>query len=157
MERVNDILQKISSIKIDDISGKYIFRLSFLYCIKAFLFLIILVALFFTQLYKFANQNMLQKGIWAVLLIYIIFYIYRLLKYKIVVDGKILYYEKNKIDLKKINKIQLMRTKVGGTKYDNCVALISEDKIKYVIRLNISEKYKFIALVSKISKVKVEI
>lgn len=156
MEQVSEILKKISKIKVDITQKKYTFRLSMLYCVKAFLFLAIIVAIFFMQIHKFAKQNLLQKAIWVILLLYIIFYLYRLFKYKIRIENDILYYEKSNIDLKKVNKIQLMRTRVGGSKYDNCLALYTDDKVRYIVRLNISNKYLFIALVSRIAKVKVE-
>lgn len=156
MEQVSEILRKISEVKVDIKQNKYTFRLSLIYCIKAFLFLAVIVAIFFMQIHKFSKQNLFQKAIWFILLLYILFYLYRLFRYKIRIEDNILYYEKSKIDLKTVNKIQLMRTRVGGSKYDNCLALYTDEKVRYIVRLNISNKYLFIALVSKIAKVKVE-
>ena len=99
---------------------------------------------------------MLQYVILVVIVVYIIYYMYKLIKYRIVIDENILIYEKNRINLKDIVKLQFMRTRVGGSKYDNCIALLTKDK-RYIIRLNMEKKYLFIALLMKITKLKVEV
>lgn len=156
MEQVNEILKQVSKIRLENLDEKYTFRLSLKYCIKAFLFLAVIIAVFLLEIGKFSKRGIIQKAICVLLLIYIVFYLYKLIKYKIVIENYTLIYDKNKVDLRKIKKIQLMRTRVGGSKYDNCLMILTNENIKYIIRLNISDKYKFIALISKISKMKVE-
>lgn len=155
MEQVNEILEKVKKETVDT-NIKHTFRLSFMYSLKAIVFLVIIISLFVLNIAKFSKKHMLQYVILVVIVVYIIYYMYKLIKYRIVIDENILIYEKNRINLKDIVKLQFMRTRVGGSKYDNCIALLTKDK-RYIIRLNMEKKYLFIALLMKITKLKVEV
>ncbi len=156
MEKIDDILEKVSEQKLDEQQEKSVFYLEKSYYIKSLILIAVLVFVIFTEIYKFSRKPLLQIIIIVLVILYLAFYIYKLFKYKLVIDNNILSYGKTKINLKEIKSVKLMRTHVGGTKYDNCLALIDNKNERYIIRLNISNKYLFIAKISKITKKKVE-
>ena len=73
MEQVNEILEKVKKETVDT-NIKHTFRLSFMYSLKAIVFLVIIIALFVLNIAKFSKKHMLQYAILVVIVVYIIYY-----------------------------------------------------------------------------------
>ncbi|WP_067139848.1 hypothetical protein [Oceanivirga salmonicida] len=155
MNKIEQFFEKLKTNNITEIQDKYIFTISKSYYLKVFLFILIISI---NILYTVRNIHSLNIIVVILLLFissYVIYSIYTVLTYKLIIENKKLIFEKNVIDLTKVDSLKIVMARIGGTKFDSCLELISEKK-KYIIRLNLNKSIDFVTIISKISGKKVE-
>lgn len=157
MEKLHVLLEKVKETKIDRTKQNYTFKISRNYFLRSILFISIIIVLLIYSITHMERKNILTLSLLTGITIYICNYLYRISKYKIELKDKTLVFEKNIIDLTKVEKLSLKYTRIGGSKYDNCLELITQDKKRFVFRLNITNHYEFVALISDISKMEVSL
>lgn len=154
---LEDFLEKVKKCDIDALKS-YKFRLSNSYFIRSVIFIVSISILSTYNIYSYwSKKNILALTLFAGITLYICYYIFELFSYSItVIDNNLIVRKNLKIDLKQIKSLRLLPfVKVGVKTYRNCLEIITNENNRYIIKLNISNKYNFVALISKISGVEV--
>ena len=71
MEKIDDILEKVSEQKLDEQQEKSVFRLEKSYYIKSLILIVVLVFVIFTEIYKFSRKPLLQIIIIVLVILYL--------------------------------------------------------------------------------------
>ncbi|WP_068267924.1 hypothetical protein [Caviibacter abscessus] len=154
---LEDFLEKIKKCDVD-MSKSYKFRLSNSYFIKSIIFIISIIILSTYNIYSYwSKKNILALTLFGIITIYICYYIFELFSYNISIkDNKLIVKKNLKINLKEVKSLKILPfTKVGVKVYRNCLEIITNENKRYIISLDISNKYNFVALISKIADIEV--
>ncbi len=155
MEKIDKFLENLEKYKVSELKDKYVFRISKSYYLRVFLFIAIIAI---NGIYTYRNIKRLNFILVFLLFLisaYVMYSIYTVLIYKVIVENNKIIVGKNIIPLENIKSLRIINARVGGAKFDTCLELVEEGK-KYIIRLNIDEKYKFVSVISKITNVEVK-
>lgn len=131
-----------------------VYRLSFSYYLRAFIFLGIIVFNFVFTINNIRKYNYIVLFLLAIISIYIIYYIYTVLSFKIILNETTLINGKIKVDLKNIDEMYLTKRLIAR-KLEECLVII-EGSNRYIVRLNISKKEEFLNNLKNLSKKNIE-
>lgn len=152
-----DILKKINEVEVP--INKRIYRISNSYLIRALIF----VGLLSFVLYRFFHKISYDfKGLFFLLLqillfCYILFYIYKVVSYRVYVDDEKIVQGKIRINISEIRNLEISNYRFAKNRIEKVLFVITNENKKYVFRLNIDKKYYFIKKISYLSKKEVKI
>lgn len=88
---------------------------------------------------------------------YILFYIYKVVSYRVYVDDEKIVQGKIRINISEIRNLEISNYRFAKNRIEKVLFVITNENKKYVFRLNIDKKYYFIKKISYLSKKEVKI
>ncbi|WP_064580534.1 hypothetical protein [Streptobacillus moniliformis] len=156
---MNEIKMKIEEAIVYDPKVKTKYRLSNLYIFRSFILItIILFTIFYVGMDLFKDKmsdNYFTIFILLALIIYIIFHLNTVLKFKIYVDENEIRDKNNKVMINQIEKLSIRIMRISKNSNENCLIIKTKDKKEYIYRLNINNKYRFIKQISVLTNLDV--
>ncbi len=149
-KNAEQLKDKVRKYKIEDERNKYIFRADLKYIISSSIFFIIIAFIAGYSLYKGiigVEKITPLKMILAVILFgYVAVASFLLFSFKIEVKNDEIFLKNIRIKMEDIENATVKMLGVGAGKVDNFLEIITKDKRKIQIRLNISNKLLFLKL-----------
>ena len=146
-----NLKNKLKEYKIEDERNKYIFKANLRYMISSSIFFIILAFIAGYSLYKGITgieKLTLIKIIFIVILFgYVFIAAFFLFSFKIVIENNEIYIKNLCIKTEDIENATLKIIKTGTVKADNFLEIITKDKKRIQIRLNINNQILFLKLI----------
>lgn len=143
---LDQIRKKAKDTNVEINKNCYIFRISRLQVLKIVLLASILIFEIFYLIDYIKSKDKFVLTIIIGIGFYVVYSIYQMFKYKIIIDNKSIITEKYTIDLTKVVSLKLIRHK-----NNNYLELITDDKKRYMLKLDITKKHIFLALISKLT------
>ena len=148
---MKNLKNKLNEYKVEDEKNKYIFRANFKYMISSSIFFIIIAAIAIHSLYKGisgAERLTFIKIIFIVILLgYVVVAVFLLLNFKIVIENNEIFLRKIHISMENIESASVKIMRVNSSKVDKFLEIITKDKKKIQIRLNINNELLFLKLI----------
>ena len=148
---MKNLKNKLNEYKVEDEKNKYIFRANFKYMISSSIFFIIIAAIAIHSLYKGisgAERLTFIKIIFIVILLgYVIVAVFLLFNFKIVIENNEIFLRKIHISMENIESASVKIMRVNSSKVDKFLEIITKDKKKIQIRLNINNELLFLKLI----------
>ena len=148
---IKNLKNKLDEYKVEDEKNKYIFRANFKYMISSSIFFIIIAAIAIHSLYKGisgAERLTFIKIIFIVILLgYVIVAVFLLFNFKIVIENNEIFLRKIHISMENIESASVKIMRVNSSKVDKFLEIITKDKKKIQIRLNINNELLFLKLI----------
>ena len=148
---MKNLKNKLNEYKVEDEKNKYIFRANFKYMISSSIFFIIIAAIAIHSLYKgISGTERLTfiKIIFIVILLgYVVVAVFLLLNFKIVIENNEIFLRKIHISMENIESASVKIMRVNSSKVDKFLEIITKDKKKIQIRLNINNELLFLKLI----------
>ncbi len=142
---------KVEKYKIEDERNKYIFRANLKYMITSSIFFIIIAFVAGYSLYKgVAGIEKLTKMkivFIAILFVYVFIASFVLFSYKIVIENNEIIMKKLRVKMADIDKASVKIGRISATRVDKVLEIITKDKKKIQIRLNINNELLFFKLI----------
>ena len=148
---MKNLKNKLNEYKVEDEKNKYIFRANFKYMISSSIFFIIIAAIAIHSLYKGisgAERLTFIKIIFIVILLgYVVVAVFLLFNFKIVIENNEIFLRKIHISMENIQSASVKIMRVNSSKVDKFLEIITKDKKKIQIRLNINNELLFLKLI----------
>ena len=148
---MKNLKNKLDEYKVEDEKNKYIFRANFKYMISSSIFFIIIAAIAIHSLYKGisgAERLTFIKIIFIVILLgYVVVAVFLLFNFKIVIENNEIFLRKIHISMENIESASVKIMRVNSSKVDKFLEIITKDKKKIQIRLNINNELLFLKLI----------
>ena len=148
---IENFKNKLDNYKIEDEKNKYIFRANSKYMISSSIFFIIIAAIAIHSLYKGisgAERLTFIKIIFIVILLgYVVVAVFLLFNFKIVIENNEIFLRKIHISMENIESASVKIMRVNSSKVDKFLEIITKDKKKIQIRLNINNELLFLKLI----------
>ena len=148
---MKNLKNKLNEYKVEDEKNKYIFRANFKYMISSSIFFIIIAAIAIHSLYKGisgAERLTFIKIIFIVILLgYVVVAVFLLFNFKIVIENNEIFLRKIHISMENIESASVKIMRVNSSKVDKFLEIITKDKKKIQIRLNINNELLFLKLI----------
>ncbi|BBM49460.1 hypothetical protein JMUB3934_0755 [Leptotrichia wadei] len=148
---MENLKNKLDKYEIKDEKSKYIFRANFKYMISSSIFFIIIAAIAIHSLYKGisgAERLTFIKIIFIVILLgYVVVAVFLLFNFKIVIENNEIFLRKIHISMENIESASVKIMRVNSSKVDKFLEIITKDKKKIQIRLNINNELLFLKLI----------
>lgn len=146
-----NLKDKIEKYKIEDEKSKYIFRANLKYIISSSIFFIILIFIAGYSLYKGIAGIEKLTSIKIILIIILFGYVFiasfLLFSFKIVIEKNKIFLKNLCIKMADIERATVKIAKISSTKVDKILEIITKDKKKIQIRLNINNELLFFKLI----------
>ena len=146
-----NLKDKIEKYKIEDEKSKYIFRANLKYMISSSIFFIILIFIAGYSLYKGIAGIEKLTSIKIILIIILFGYVFiasfLLFSFKIVIEKNKIFLKNLCIKMADIERATVKIAKISSTKVDKILEIITKDKKKIQIRLNINNELLFFKLI----------
>ena len=147
-EQLKDRLEKY---KIEDDRNKYIFKANWKYMLSSSIFFIVIAFIAVYSLYKgitgIEKLTHIKVILIAILLIYVFTASFVLFSYKIVVENNEIVMKKLRVKMADIDKASVKIGKISVTRVDKVLEIITKDKKRIQIRLNINNELLFFKLI----------
>ena len=147
-EQLKDRLEKY---KIEDDRNKYIFRANWKYMLSSSIFFIVIAFIAGYSLYKgiigIEKLTHIKVILIAILLIYVFAASFVLFSYKIVVENNEIVMKKLRVKMADIDKAGVKVGRISATRVDKVLEIITKDKKRIQIRLNINNELLFFKLI----------
>jgi len=147
-EQLKDRLEKY---KIEDDRNKYIFKANWKYMLSSSIFFIVIAFIAVYSLYKgitgIEKLTHIKVILIAILLIYVFAASFVLFSYKIVVENNEIVMKKLRVKMADIDKASVKIGKISVTRVDKVLEIITKDKKRIQIRLNINNELLFFKLI----------
>ena len=148
---MENLKNKLDKYEIKDEKNKYVFRADFKYMISSSIFFIIIAAIAIHSLYKGisgAERLTFIKIIFIVILLgYVVVAVFLLFNFKIVIENNEIFLRKIHISMENIESASVKIMRVNSSKVDKFLEIITKDKKKIQIRLNINNELLFLKLI----------
>ena len=148
---MENLKNKLDKYEIKDEKNKYVFRADFKYMISSSIFFIIIAAIAIHSLYKGisgAERLTFIKIIFIVILLgYVVVAVFLLFNFKIVIENNEIFLRKIHISMENIESASVKIMRVNSSKVDKFLEIITKDKKKIHIRLNINNELLFLKLI----------
>ncbi|RRD38945.1 hypothetical protein EII29_09110 [Leptotrichia sp. OH3620_COT-345] len=145
--------KKLEEYKIEDEKNMYIFRVNKRYIISSSIFFVMLLFVAFYSLYKglrgIERLTFFKLILIGVLIVYTLFSIWIIFKYKIIIKENMIISDKTQINMNKIKEATVKIDRISVKKFDKCLEIITEDKKRIKYRLNMENDLLFVKLVQK--------
>ncbi|CAM3160638.1 hypothetical protein [Streptobacillus ratti] len=149
---MNKIKMEIDDTIVSNPRIKTVYRLSNLYFFRSFILIgVILFTIFYVGMNLFKedlSDNYFTIFILLALIVYIIFHLNTILKFRIYVDENEIIDKNNKVLINQIEKLSIRIMRISKNSNENCLIIKTKDKKELIYRLNINNKYKFIKQIS---------
>ena len=146
-----NLKDKIEKYKIEDEKSKYIFRANLKYMISSSIFFIILIFIAGYSLYKGIAGIEKLTSIKIILIIILFGYVFiasfLLFSFKIVIEKNKIFLKNLCIKMADIESATVKIAKISSTKVDKILEIMTKDKKKIQIRLNINNELLFFKLI----------
>lgn len=150
-KNTEQLKDKLKKYKIEDDKDKYIFRANSKYIISSSIFFIIIAFIAVYSLYKgmigIERLTHIKVILIAILLIYVVVASYTLFSYKIIIQNDEIIAKKLRVKMTDIEKATVKIGRISATKVDRILEIITKDKKRIQIRLNISNELLFFKLI----------
>lgn len=151
LNNTENLKDKIENLKIEDEKNRYIFRASLRYMISSSIFFIIIASIAAYSLYKgiIGTEKLTAIKIAFIVIIfaYVVIASALLFGFKIVIENDEIIMKKVRIKMKDIESATLKVIKVGAGKADKFLEIITADKKRIQMRMNISNEVLFLKLI----------
>ena len=148
---MENLKNKLDKYEIKDEKNKYVFRADFKYMISSSIFFIIIAGIAIHSLYKGisgAERLTFIKIIFIVILLgYVVVAVFLLFNFKIVIENNEIFLRKIHISMENIESASVKIMRVNSSKVDKFLEIITKDKKKIQIRLNINNELLFLKLI----------
>lgn len=148
---MENLKSKLDNYKIEDEKDKYIFRANSKYIISSSIFFIIIAAIAIYSLYKgivgIEKLTPIKIVFIVILLGYVVGATFVLFSYKIVIENNKIFLKKICIKMEDIESAAIRMMRINSSKSDKFLEVITKDKKKVQIRLNISNELLFLKLI----------
>ena len=138
---MENLKNKLELYKIEDEKNKYVFRANLRYMISSSIFFIIIVIIAGYSLYKGI------AGIEKLTTIKIVFIAFLLFSFKILIEDNKIFLKKITINIEDIESASIKIIRVSSSKADKFLEIITKDKKRIQIRLNINNELLFLKLI----------
>ena len=143
-----NLKDKIEKYKIEDEKNKYIFRANLKYMISSSIFFIILVFIAGYSLYKGLEKlTPIKITLIIILFGYVSIASFLLFNFKIVIENNEIFVKNLCIKMSDIERASVKVAKISSTKVDKILEIVTKDKKKIQIRLNINNELLFFKLI----------
>ena len=147
-EQLKDKLEKY---KIEDDRNKYIFRANLKYMLSSSIFFIIIAFIAGYSLYKgiagIEKLTSLKIAFIVILFGYVIVASFLLFSFKITIENNEIFLKNMRIRMEDIESATIKIIKVSANKVDKFLEIITKDKKRIQIRLNINNELLFFKLI----------
>ena len=147
---IENLKNKLEVYKIEDEKNKYIFRANLRYIISSSIFFIIIVIIAGYSLYKgvagIEKLNTVKIAFIVILFGYSIVASFLLFSFKIIIEDNKIFLKKIIIKIEDIESASVKIIRVSSSKADKFLEIITKDKKRIQIRLNISNELLFFKL-----------
>ena len=147
-EQLKDRLEKY---KIEDDRNKYIFKANWKYMLSSSIFFIVIAFVAVYSLYKgitgIEKLTHIKVILIAILLIYVFAASFVLFSYKIVIENNEIVMKKLRVKMADIDKASVKVGRISTTRVDKVLEIITKDKKRIQIRLNINNELLFFKLI----------
>ena len=151
LNNTENLKDKIENLKIEDEKNRYIFRASLRYMISSSIFFIIIASIAAYSLYKgiIGTEKLTAIRIAFIVIIfaYVVIASALLFGFKIVIENDEIIMKKVRIKMKDIESATLKVINVGAGKADKFLEIITADKKRIQMRMNISNEVLFLKLI----------
>ena len=151
LNNTENLKDKIENLKIEDEKNRYIFRASLRYMISSSIFFIIIASIAAYSLYKgiIGTEKLTAIRIAFIVIIfaYVVIASALLFGFKIVIENDEIIMKKVRIKMKDIESATLKVIKMGSGKADKFLEIITADKKRIQMRMNISNEVLFLKLI----------
>lgn len=151
LNNTENLKDKIENLKIEDEKNRYIFRASLRYMISSSIFFIIIASIAAYSLYKgiIGTEKLTAIRIAFIVIIfaYVVIASALLFGFKIVIENDEIIMKKVRIKMKDIESATLKVIKVVAGKADKFLEIITADKKRIQMRMNISNEVLFLKLI----------
>lgn len=148
---IENLKNKLEVYKIEDEKNKYIFRANLRYIISSSIFFIIIVIIAGYSLYKgvagIEKLNTVKIAFIVILFGYSIVASFLLFSFKIVIEDNKIFLKKITINIEDIESASIKIIRVSSSKADKFLEIITKDKKRIQIRLNINNELLFLKLI----------
>ena len=148
---MKNLKNKLNEYKVEDEKNKYIFRANFKYMISSSIFFIIIAGIAIHSLYKgisgIEKLTPIKIAFIVILLGYVVIAGFLLFSYKIVIENNEIFLKKIHVKIKDIESASIKMMRVNSSKMDKFLEVITKDKKKIQIRLNINNELLFLKLI----------
>ena len=148
---IKNLKNKLDEYKVEDEKNKYIFRANFKYMISSSIFFIIIAGIAIHSLYKgisgIEKLTPIKIAFIVILLGYVVIAGFLLFSYKIVIENNEIFLRKIHISMENIESASVKIMRVNSSKMDKFLEVITKDKKKIQIRLNINNELLFLKLI----------
>lgn len=148
MEKFSAFKKKVSNIDLSKMNDKYTFRISIIENLRLLLLITIVVFEIFYLFDYIKKSNIFVLSILLLISLYIMYSIYQIAKYRIVITRDKIITDKYNIEILNIKSLRLMKIKNL-----NHLEIVTSDHKRYIIKLDLTKKYLFVALIVKLSGV----
>ena len=142
--------EKLEKYKIEDDRNKYIFRANLKYVLSSSIFFIIIAFIAGYSLYKgitgIGKLTPLKIAFIVILFGYVLIASFLLFKFKITIENNEIVLKNMQIKMEDIESATVKIIKVSTSKVDKFLEIITKDKKRIQIRLNISNELLFFKL-----------
>lgn len=142
--------EKLEKYKIEDDRNKYIFRANLKYVLSSSIFFIIIAFIAGYSLYKgitgIEKLTPLKIAFIVILFGYVLIASFLLFKFKITIENNEIVLKNMQIKMEDIESATVKIIKVSASKVDKFLEIITKDKKRIQIRLNISNELLFFKL-----------
>ena len=143
--------EKLEKYKIEDDRNKYIFRANLKYVLSSSIFFIIIAFIAGYSLYKgitgIEKLTPLKIAFIVILFGYVLIASFLLFKFKITIENNEIVLKNMQIKMEDIESATVKIIKVSASKVDKFLEIITKDKKRIQIRLNISNELLFFKLI----------
>nr|WP_314115460.1 hypothetical protein [uncultured Leptotrichia sp.] len=148
---IENLKNKLEVYKIEDEKNKYIFRANLRYIISSSIFFIIIVIIAGYSLYKgvagIEKLNTVKIAFIVILFGYSIVASFLLFSFKIIIEDNKIFLKKIIIKIEDIESASVKIIRVSPSKADKFLEIITKDKKRIQIRLNINNELLFLKLI----------
>ena len=141
----------METFKIEGEKEMYIFRGNKRYIISSSIFFIIIAGIAIHSLYKgisgIEKLTPIKIAFIVILLGYVVIAGFLLFSYKIVIENNEIFVKNLCIKMSDIERASLKVAKISSTKVDKILEIVTKDKKKIQIRLNINNELLFLKLI----------
>lgn len=151
LNNTENLKDKIENLKIEDEKNRYIFRASLRYMISSSIFFIIIASIAAYSLYKgiIGTEKLTAIRIAFIVIIfaYVVIASALLFGFKIVIENDEIIMKKVRIKMKDIESATLKVIKMSAGKADKFLEIITADKKRIQMRMNIGNEVLFLKLI----------
>ena len=148
---MENLKNKLELYKIEDEKNKYVFRANLRYMISSSIFFIIIVIIAGYSLYKgiagIEKLTTIKIVFIAILFGYVIVASFLLFSFKIVIEDNKIFLKKITMNIEDIESASIKIIRVSSSKADKFLEIITKDKKRIQIRLNINNELLFLKLI----------
>ena len=148
---IENFKNKLDNYKIEDEKNKYIFRANSKYMISSSIFFIIIAAIAGYSLYQgisgIEKFTPLKITFIVILFGYVAGATFLLFNFKIVIENNEIFLKKIHISMENIESASVKMIRINSGKVDKFLEIITKDKKKIQIRLNINNELLFLKLI----------